>query len=521
MTNPAAAMRMLLTYAVCIPVAILVGYLLTNPLDYGTLGFFGLIIAILISPLFIKWHYQLLVFSLASPIICFFIVGRPPLFQAMTVLSLGITITERILMNDRRSISVPVMAAPLLFLAGVIYLTAELTGGFGLQSLGGGAGGGRKYIDVFTGAGMFFAIVSRTIAPGRRNFYLALFFLPGLLSLVGDLFPFLPSPLNRINLLIPPTISETDSVGFGVTRLSSLAHGMNICVGYMLARYGMSGIFSLRQPGRVLLFTVVFGLSLMGGYRNIVINTFLIMAFMFFFEGMHRTRLLPMAIMAGVMFATLLVSFSDKMPFTVQRSMSFLPLKWTPDVVISAEGSSEWRLRMWRDLWPKVPQYLLLGKGYTITEEDYNYIGQGAFANLGGPQLDNSQQSLAISSDYHSGPLSTLIPFGIWGAIGMVWLMGATLFVLYRNYQYGPEDLRVFNIYLLVSNFSGIIAFFFIFGAFHSAVGGFGLAAGFSIAMNGGLAKRPAKSVSNPLIKPRPQVAPMGTLPMANGQSPI
>jgi len=514
MTNPAAAMRMLITYAVCIPVAIIVGYMLTNPLDYGTLGFFGLIAAILISPFFIKWHYQMLVFSLGSPIICFFLVGKPPFFQVMVAVSLVIAITERILNSDKRLVSVPMMTAPLLFLAGVLYMTAELTGGIGLHSLGGGAGGGRKYLEAFTGVGMFFALTSRTIPPQRRNFYLMLYMLPGLLSIISDMFPYLPSPLNKINLLIPPSGINADATSLASTRFSSLAHAMNVGVYFMLARYGMRGIFSAMNPGRLLVFAVMFAVSLMGGYRNIFIGTFMTMGLMFIFEGMHRTRLMPLAVMAGVVFATLLVSFSQQMPFTIQRSMSFLPLKWDPEVVISADGSAEWRYRMWRDLWPKVPEYLLLGKGYTISEQDYNYIGQGAF--VGGVQLDNSQQSLAISSDYHSGPLSTLIPFGIWGAIGMLWLMAASLYVLYRNYRYGEEAMRTLNTFLLVSTLSGIIGFFFIFGAFHSAIGGYAMAAGFSIAMNGRVAGPPAKERVNPLIKPRPLAAPEETLPVAN-----
>lgn len=48
MTNPANAMRMLITYVIIIPLAILVGYLLTDPLDFGTLGFFGLITILLL-----------------------------------------------------------------------------------------------------------------------------------------------------------------------------------------------------------------------------------------------------------------------------------------------------------------------------------------------------------------------------------------------------------------------------------------------------------------------------------------
>ena len=113
MTNPTAAIRMLITYVVCIPVAITVGYLLTDPLDYGTLGFLGLLFAILLSPIFIRWHYPLLIFGLGCPMICFFIVGKPPLSQVMTVLSLGIAIIESILNSEKKFLRVPAMAWPL------------------------------------------------------------------------------------------------------------------------------------------------------------------------------------------------------------------------------------------------------------------------------------------------------------------------------------------------------------------------------------------------------------------------
>jgi hypothetical protein len=59
---------------------------------------------------------------------------------------------------------------------------------------------------------------------------------------------------------------------------------------------------------------------------------------------------------------------------------------------------------------------------------------------------------------------------------------------------------------MLASGISSILSFFFIFGAFQNDVGGFAKLAGFSIAMNWGVAKRPARAASNPLIKPQPAV---------------
>src|SRR6266550_2363438 len=124
MTNPAASLRTLIAYAIIIPLAVIVGYLLSNPLDYGTLGFLGILVVILISPIFIKWHYPILIFGLGCPAVCFFLPGRPPMSQIVVLISLGIAVTERILNSEKRFLRVPVMTWPLLYIAAMIFMTA-------------------------------------------------------------------------------------------------------------------------------------------------------------------------------------------------------------------------------------------------------------------------------------------------------------------------------------------------------------------------------------------------------------
>jgi len=502
MTNPAVAMRMLITYAICVPLAILIGYLLTNPLDYGTLGFIGLVALILVSPVLIKWHYQIMVFGLGCPMVCFFLVGKPPLMQVMVILSLGIAIVERTINSEKRFLRAPVMTWPLLYILGMVVVTAQLTGGIGLHALGGDTGGGKKYITLFVGVAIYFALVSQKIPRERWKFYLMLYMLTGLTGVISDLFPVLPSPLNLINLLFPPAMATDQDVIIGTTRLRAFSAAFSIMPAYLLARYGLRGIFMAGRLWRPILFSAGFILTMLGGYRSFL-GTFAMLCFlMLFLEGLHYTRLSALLVLGGVLGALLLGAFSDKLPFTFQRAMSFLPFKWETEAVMDAQGSSEWRYAIWRATWPKVPGYLLLGKGFALSQEDYQNIGQGAFAALGTSHIDAAEDTLAISSDFHSGPLSTLIPFGIWGAIGIVWLMAATVFVLLRNYWYGDAELRIFNAYMLASCVSSIISFFFIFGAFQNDVGSFAKFAGFSIAMNWGVARRPAKAASNPLIKP-------------------
>jgi len=506
MTNPAAAMKMLITYAVCIPLAIFIGYLLTNPMDYGTLGFLAFVLAALISPIFIKWHYPILIFGLGCPIVLFFLPARPPMWQAVVFSSLLIAIVERTLSNRRRFISLPAITMPLMFLLGVIIFTMELTGGIGFHQLGSSGGGGKKYVYCFAGVAMFFALTSREIPKDKRGLYIFLFFFSGILAFLGDIGPLLPQPFTYINLLIPPsgTTLQGDTT-LGVTRLGMLSSSCGVVVSWMLARYGLRGILGDVRILRFPVFCLLVIASQLGGFRSAFIGLILVCFFLFFLEGLHRTKLLFVFLMVGALVAGLLVPFARHFPYTIQRSLAFLPfVNLDPTVRMDAEGSSEWRLKMWRDLLPQVPNYLLLGKGYSISEEDFEYMGSGAQANASA-MLDSSQQALALSSDFHSGPLSALIGFGVWGAIGILWLMAAVLWLLYRNYRYGDLELQTINAFLLAGCLTSIIIFFFVFGAFQNDIGNFAKIAGLSAALNWGVCGPQTKPAVVQRIKPLPQ----------------
>jgi hypothetical protein len=501
MTNPASAMRMLITYVIVIPLAILVGYLLTDPLDYGTMGFFGIIILLLLSPVFIRWHYPILVFGLGCPAVCFFLVGQPPLWQVVVLLSLGIALVERTI-SSRRFLGVPVATWPLLYIAAMTYMTAKLTGGIGFHRLGGDTGGGQKYLYDFMGVASYFALTSRVIPKEKRTLYIALFVLAASSGVIGEVGAVLGGPFHAFNLLFPSNLTQAGAA-VGTTRLGSLGSVFGGLTSYMLVRYGLRGIFMSRHLWRPAAFLLMFPLTMLGGFRSFLIGALAIYFLLFFLEGLHRTRLLPMALLAGCLFAPVLGFFSDQLPMTFQRTMSFLPFKWDAAVVADAEGSTGWREAMWAALWPQVPEHLLLGKGHSLNAEDFQNIGGGAFSGQIN-NIDPGQQAFAISGDYHSGPLSTLLPFGIWGAIGILWLFAASLFVAYRNYRYGDPEIQMFNNFFLAYIIWCVIAFFFVFGAFEIAVFNCARWVGFSLALNWGVCRRASRPVSNPLIKPLP-----------------
>ena len=164
--NTAALLRALVIYAAIVPLAIFIGYLLTDPLDRSSFTYYGILALILISPILLRWHHPLLIFSWYSGIYLFFLPGTPDLWLVMTVVSLGISLLQRALGGVKQLVSVPQVTWSLLCMIGVVVLTARLTG-MGLHAFGSEISGGRRYIYLLASILSYFALSSRRIPPER------------------------------------------------------------------------------------------------------------------------------------------------------------------------------------------------------------------------------------------------------------------------------------------------------------------------------------------------------------------
>ncbi len=511
MNNSAAILRALIVYAICIPLAIVVGFAvvsLANSPTYANFGEFGVLALILSAPIFLRWHHPLLVLSWNLPLVIFFLPGRPPFYLAMVFLSLGISVLQRAMNKNMRFIAAPQITLPLLCLAAVVLVTAKLTGGIGLHALGDPVMGGKKYVFLLAGIMGYFALTARAIPHERANLYVALFLLGGCIGAMGDLIAFIPSSFYFIFLLFPPDIyayTGSDST----MRFSGVCWAATAFFYFMLARYGINGIFRAGKPWRIALCILPATLALLGGFRSALPGIVLIFSIQFILEGMHRTKLLPILALAAALVAIVCLPMADRMPYTFQRALSFLPVNINPAVRADAQASLDWRLNMWNALLPQIPSHLLLGKGYAISPEDYQLIGNDtAFQSI-----DPAEQSLALSGDYHNGPLSVILPFGIWGVIAFVWFIAAGGRAMLLNYRHGDPALRTINTTLFALFLAKIIGFIFIFGALSGDVAGFAGYLGLSISLNGGIcrpARNPAVSAAAPPpgIRARPRLQP-------------
>ncbi|HWD94248.1 MAG TPA: O-antigen ligase family protein [Verrucomicrobiae bacterium] len=501
MSNDIAAIRSLIIYAICVPLAIFLGYLISDPLDQTTDVVFGIVLFLLLLPLIFRWYHAWLITVWNMALTMMFLPGFLPGWIPMACIAFAIAIGHYILNRERKFLEAPSVAWSLVVLGLVVAITAKFRGGIGFRALGNEAIGGKRYLWIWVAILGYFALISQRIPLEKRNRYTILFLLGAVTAVISQLAGFLGPAFRFLYVFFPNTYSsaatQAPMADPSLERLGGIANA-SVAVTYVLvALYGIQGVLNLRKFWRPVLFFSFWVLCAFGGFRSTFIAISLTLGLVFCLEGLLRSRLMPITALAMILVGSITVGFSDQMPLPVQRCLAFLPLKISPIAKLSAETSTEWRLEIWRSLLPQIPHYLLLGKGLTFDANDmdmYKTLGnQEATGVVGG--------GFTLAGDYHNGPLSLIIPFGLWGCLAFIWFLVASFKVLWANYKRGDPEIQRINTFLLSLFISKTLIFFFIFGGFYSDLVSFVGIVGFSMALNGGVAKPAA--VVQPQLVPR------------------
>lgn len=484
----------LAVYGAILPLAIILGYLLSNPLGSNTIVALSLVILVLIMPFILRFHHPLLFLAWNMTAVIPFIPGRPQFWMAMTAVSFTISLGQYALTRKIRFVQTKSLLYPIGALGIIILATALLTGGIGLSALGSENVGGLRYVWLFVAMLGYIAMTAHRIPQEKASLYLGLFLLGALANAIGTLVAYAPPALYPIFSVFPvetqgmQEMLSKESVfqQESIWRSQGFSFALVALAFFLMARRGLSHILDIQNPS--LWFCLAAGaLSMMGGFRSILILLLLVAGILFWLEGLHKSRKVPALILTGVLVATGVVAFAGHLPASMQRALSFLPVKVDPVVEQNAKQSTEWRLDIWRDILPEVPKHLLLGKGLSISAQELSTVT--ALERHGHGQ---SAEVAMLAGDYHSGPLSVIIPFGIWGVIGWIWLIVAGIRALYSNYRYGDPELRKINAFLFAYFLAKVIMFHVIFGSFHSQFMFFVGVLGFSVSLNGGI-RKPAR----------------------------
>jgi O-antigen ligase len=494
MTGTSIIPPRLIILALVLPLAALMGYLLATPEDLRSIGVVGLVAGLISIPLILKWQHAVLVFSWNASITVSLLPGSPGLWMIMAFVSLAMVVVNTGMDRAIKLTHVPALTWSVLALALVVFATAHFNGGMAIRALGGSSFGGKKYFMVLFAVVAYFALSLQRIPLEKAGSYSSMFILSRLTLIASNLAYFVPAlwflyyvlptdyMMNQMTGGIGAFASET-SAG----RFSGVSFGLAACSTFMLLRFGVQGVLDLNRPWRLLLYAILVALSLVGGFRAVLISQALLFLVLFTLEGLWGTRWAVALAVLGALGFLLLVLAASHLPNSFQRSVSFLPLDIDPAVRLDAKMSSEWRIEMWKVLWEELPNYLLLGKGYVASATDYYLMIDSAQRGM-----TKSFELSILAGDYHNGPLSVIIPLGIWGVVAFGAFLVVAARVLRANYRHGRPELILINRFLLAVFWADLIFFLLIFGDLTVDFQRFAGYAALSVALNGGMASASA-----------------------------
>ena len=343
----------------------------------------------------------------------------------------------------------------------------------GINVLGGDRVGGKPYVDILLGV-LAYLMLSRFRISGKFSKKLVYWWIGiGAFSMfAGAIAMFLPGIGTKLSLFYSEFGGGSeDEVIDSTSRLEFLS---NFGVSLSLYAVCMVNPMELISPARLkiaLLYLTGVICILFSGFRNAIGSLFLITAMASFlrerFEGVIK-------IVSAVFFLGLfgvLMSFSSiELPWTFQRSLSFLPGNWDKTAKDAAESSTEWRHEMWRIALTS-DRYIrnkILGDGFGFLRSDYEImIAKNAGVGGGFEGESATQEAFMIAGEFHSGPVSSI---RFVGAVGLCLFL--PLLIVIAAYAYKLIRLTQGTPFQLCSLYFGIpvivypLFFLFIFGDF-------------------------------------------------------
>ncbi len=345
----------------------------------------------------------------------------------------------------------------------------------GINVLGGDRVGGRPYVDVALGVFAYLILRRETISPKMARLIPVVWLggeaVNGLGGLVALYLPTLGSKIGMLYSGFLPEFGKEDmAIEVGETRLVSLQSFGGTLVLFIVCSVNPTHL--IRPQNFLKLGGYFLGLLLimLSGFRNALMNVFLVTALGAVLRDKFMGVFKVIVIVFTVGLSGVLLSYSSiNLPWTFQRTLSFLPGNWDPTAVAAAKDSSEWRYEMWR-IALSSDKYIhnkLLGDGFGISRPDYERMMDAMAGGVGFIGESVTQERFMVSGQFHSGPVSSIRFVGYFGLI-----LFLILLILLARYSYKMIVDSRNSAFQFISLFIGIpiliypIFFLFVFGAY-------------------------------------------------------
>lgn len=363
-------------------------------------------------------------------------------------------------------------------LISLFVLQAYIRNPTGLNVFGGGSVGGKPYVLFAINLVAALILSGLSVQPKELKTAVVLSIFGGLInlgvSIVGKFVPSVGFWTGTGDL----RAGEVNYEGVGKTYDAGQASRIGFLGSF--ARNASLWLSSFVSPLRAcihplwgLLLVVTVVAAALSGFRNAVVTIGLTYFVGLLYRGGFGAMLI--AVFGGILGVIFLAVGNMVAPFppNIQRALSFLPGTWEERYVDDAEGSSEWRFELWKEVL-KSDKYIhnkWFGDGLGFSAEDLQKsIALSQSHAIGASGFDMHRESILLSGDYHSGPVQTI---RIIGYVGLFFLLAAMVRLAVHAHR---QIMRCKNTeWFSVALFTGIplvwnpFFFVFVFGDFKSA----------------------------------------------------
>jgi hypothetical protein len=179
------------------------------------------------------------------------------------------------------------------------------------------------------------------------------------------------------------------------------------------------------HPLWLLLILLSLACAMFGGFRSGLAAVLLTYMVGTYYRGGFMAVLL--CSLGGAMALSLLafVNLVAPLPPNVQRTLTFLPGTWEERYKRDAEGSTDWRVEIWKEvlLTDRWIHNKIIGDGLGFTRQQLEYqlrLNDKTMHSIGLSGYDMHREGVLASGDYHSGPVSTI---RVIGYVGLAFLI--------------------------------------------------------------------------------------------------
>ncbi|NMC99394.1 MAG: hypothetical protein GYA62_06720 [Bacteroidales bacterium] len=331
----------------------------------------------------------------------------------------------------------------------VVIVFTMIVRGSGLKILGSELWGGSTYIILIFSCILVINSHKLNISAENIRIGIVLLLLGGIIPFINELLiyfgfgriAFVGSVIDDTTVINPTTRLQTG----GPLSLNLLAFSFLLYNKNQYNRIIISALF--------LISLIIGGLS---GHRLALIGFVMFLIFYFYFKQKTK-KIFFYSLPVVIILILLLPIYVELLPLPFQRMIAFIPgINVNYLVLNDALGSTEWRLKIWDYIFADINKYLLVGKGLTFSSHEFYLASQSSSDGI---------FTAFLVGNYHNGPLSFLMVFGIAGIIAL-FLMSIFYFKLLSNLKTLIINHRLSNDIIVLSayNITNFLTFLLFYG---------------------------------------------------------